>query len=95
MLVVMVWTSCFQLEMRCAVMVHLLNILTSRYYNLIYESCHLLPLPSIIDILSFLFIFTVLITSSNLRLKQGKEVNLFQPAREFLPMIDEVVYLFL
>jgi hypothetical protein len=25
---------------------------------------------------------------------QGKEANLFQPAREFLPMIDEVHFLF-
>ncbi|KAK4355924.1 hypothetical protein RND71_024895 [Anisodus tanguticus] len=30
-----------------------------------------------------------LISSFNLHFKQGKEVNLFQTAREFLPMIDE------
>lgn len=28
-------------------------------------------------------------------LVQGKEVNLFQPAREFIPMIDEVGHVFI
>ena len=90
MLVVMEWTSLGLLDNLYLIITQIaLGLQTSRYWELKVSICDLFYEYLSHFLFSFLnyFIKWLLLLSLNL---QGKEVNLFQPAAEFLPMINEV-----